>query len=927
MQDTRYLSSQVTMAVKSSAQKLDCKLLEPGLLPRLALSGYEQQEPETVSGIWADPQPPQFLSNLSSSGLLPPEHRTDKFALLSMPDINSYTCYFILIYMSSEGRWIVRMRTPEGFRELSVEEYRWLKSIDFESWVEAHLLGEIPLFTLGVNRPGCIIPCRHGRLSRAPADTYGRKSSSGISSGEGSAESDSDEESNGDSDSDEESTGGSNVDGGGDGNGDSDEESNGDSDGESNGDSDGSEEPTVQLQPDSTVSEEHEEQFTASGEATGQSQSSPLITEQERADIGQLATLLENKDYDRILSSLEIRLGEINPGHDRGEFYSSALKFLYALTLGKKSLYSDALEHFSALVDQGSLMQEEKDFVSFQAASCAFQLKKYELAARYYEQSLNIETSRIAPLLRMAIPDLCLRYSRLALARYRLSQPAPAIEAYNRAVGVENAPPESLFHAYFKLGNLYYEMNAFRQALHQYKIAMRIAQHLKDKKLIGWIHCNLGSTYLSLNNQELALTHFKQSLELTLEHEPSDVAVSKVYNNLGTVYQSLGDFPEARRHYETALEKSEAADDCKGKSMALGNLGNLSIQEKSHQDAIEKLSRLLDLNPDLSIRLTALHNRGVAYHNFALERWESVRQCSGDSENTADATPVAPLLLQVHPPAGSGHNGAEPSFSSCADLDIVELFEKAAQDLQSVITENEKTIQGLRGNTRAESLIVNAMRFAERTYHLRIDSLMVGLGEWQAALECAESLMDRAQSEMTNSQQATPVHLPMKTDAIESAVRMQQNPVMSIIFTGYYLHFWGFWEQVDGELVASAVSVRTPDNHFMGKNFDQFIKRYACLCANRDNEPLEVSQAIDLLDRYIAAPIAQTLGNLGIPMNTSHPPIDLIIITDDYVRGVPFSVLSWKGMSFMNTLKINLKPSIYRFSLGQNRPAPADRGP
>ena len=90
------------------------------------------------------------------------------------PGISSPPWLFLLIYMDGDGHWLLRMRTSGGFRELRLEEYQWWQGVVFESWVEAHLLGQLPLFTLGVNRPRRTIPYPYGKPSKTTVIARGK---------------------------------------------------------------------------------------------------------------------------------------------------------------------------------------------------------------------------------------------------------------------------------------------------------------------------------------------------------------------------------------------------------------------------------------------------------------------------------------------------------------------------------------------------------------------------------------------------------------------------------------------------------------------------------------------------------------------------------------------------------------------------------
>ena len=65
--------------------------------------------------------------------------------------------FWVLVYRTSQGQWLVKVRTPEGVQEMPAEEYRRYLSLYFDSLLALEF-NELSEFTLGWNTPGSRIP-------------------------------------------------------------------------------------------------------------------------------------------------------------------------------------------------------------------------------------------------------------------------------------------------------------------------------------------------------------------------------------------------------------------------------------------------------------------------------------------------------------------------------------------------------------------------------------------------------------------------------------------------------------------------------------------------------------------------------------------------------------------------------------------------
>jgi len=97
------------------------------------------------------------------------------------------------------------------------------------------------------------------------------------------------------------------------------------------------------------------------------------------------------------------------------------------------------------------------------------------------------------------------------------------------------------FMSYFGLGNVYYQMQDFAQAIDSYKRALAVNPYFYNA------HFNLGIIYKESGRKKEAQEQFKE----VLKFNPEDCAA---HYNLGRIYQERGLIEAALKEYEQAIE-------------------------------------------------------------------------------------------------------------------------------------------------------------------------------------------------------------------------------------------------------------------------------------------------------------------------------------------------------------------------------------
>ncbi len=146
----------------------------------------------------------------------------------------------------------------------------------------------------------------------------------------------------------------------------------------------------------------------------------------------------------------------------------------------------------------------------------------------------------------------------------------------------------------WNLGNNFYELQAYQQAVDCYQIAV----NFKPDKDEAWY--NRGNALDNLGRFDDAIASYDKALELKSDYH-------QAWNNRGVALDNLGRFDDAIASYNKALElKSDYHQAWYGRGIALGNLGRFD-------DAIASYDKALNIKPDY---VDAWYNRGVALGNL-----------------------------------------------------------------------------------------------------------------------------------------------------------------------------------------------------------------------------------------------------------------------------------------------------------------------
>jgi tetratricopeptide (TPR) repeat protein len=130
-----------------------------------------------------------------------------------------------------------------------------------------------------------------------------------------------------------------------------------------------------------------------------------------------------------------------------------------------------------------------------------------------------------------------------------------AIALFIKSVGILNKLPlsEEKFKVFADLSKIFLLKENLNKSLEYSKLSLLVAEHLNEDKLLAGANFSLGNIYLQLNLFKESLVSYKKSLEyFTRINNRKNIA--QTYNNIGLVNQNLGDYQEAEKNFNLAYD-------------------------------------------------------------------------------------------------------------------------------------------------------------------------------------------------------------------------------------------------------------------------------------------------------------------------------------------------------------------------------------
>ena len=306
------------------------------------------------------------------------------------------------------------------------------------------------------------------------------------------------------------------------------------------------------------------------------------------------------------------------------------------------------------------------------------------------------------------------------------------------------------------MGNGYYSIGQYPNAIECYTKHLRIAEELRDNGGVGRAHANLGKAYGNIGQYANAIECYTKHLRIA-EELGDNGAVGRAHSNLGKAYGKIGQYQKAFECHRKHLEIAEELGDKGGVGDAHANLGILYDGIGQYQKAIEYHRKHLEIAEEfgdkaaislaharlgIDYRFIGQYEKAIECHRKNLEITEEL----GDKASTA----MAHTCLAIAYYDTGQYRKAIDCFRKT--LEIAEEMGNKCEvgechafmgDVYGVIGLYQEAIECRRKQLHiAEELGDKA---AVGRAHASLGNAYIDIGQYQFAIECHHKYLDIAE--------------------------------------------------------------------------------------------------------------------------------------------------------------------------------------
>jgi len=181
------------------------------------------------------------------------------------------------------------------------------------------------------------------------------------------------------------------------------------------------------------------------------------------------------------------------------------------------------------------------------------------------------------------------------------------------------------------LGNIYYELEQFKDAIHNFKMALQIDEEMGKERWQGIDLRNMGKSYLEINEFNLARKSFEKSLELA-KRKSDNFSIVRSYGGLGEVEYKEGNVADAKKYYQLCLKVCENLEWPKAIVSILISIAHCDIITDNFPEANNNLIRAIKLSQS---------------HNYAIGEREATPMLAWNFHQIEDFSNAEPLLRKI----------------------------------------------------------------------------------------------------------------------------------------------------------------------------------------------------------------------------------------------------------------------------------------
>ena len=179
--------------------------------------------------------------------------------------------------------------------------------------------------------------------------------------------------------------------------------------------------------------------------------------------------------------------------------------------------------------------------------------------------------------------------------KIKFSEPQKALELANFAYvqSLKSADEVLEANCLYLLGVCHEIISSYPQAMKFLSEAIKLAQHLGEKKIMGDALNYVGVIHDNLNNYSNALKAYFRALKI-YEDIKENKKIAIVLSNIGLIYTNIKDFRNALKFYSHALDIAEEENDSESLLITNINIGLTHSQLGNFEEALKFLNDALE---------------------------------------------------------------------------------------------------------------------------------------------------------------------------------------------------------------------------------------------------------------------------------------------------------------------------------------------
>ncbi len=240
----------------------------------------------------------------------------------------------------------------------------------------------------------------------------------------------------------------------------------------------------------------------------------------------------------------------------------------------------------------------------FQKASQAYNDKNYSEAIKLCENAIEIDPNYIDPI------------GGIGKAHAAMGESDLAMEFYMRAIEQSKKNDDLIreLENRYLVSEIYLQKNYPQKALEELLSTLAIAQNVKDKAKLGYIHHSLSRAYLMLRDLERAEKYLKSCKRIAEEmHDPNLIAANHEVYAAYEAMRAEPDLSASKKHFQHAIEYYEKTANKTGVANVLFQMAIQDNITGHPESAIKNSGKAVVLFRELGNKLGEAH----AYRNMA----------------------------------------------------------------------------------------------------------------------------------------------------------------------------------------------------------------------------------------------------------------------------------------------------------------------